>query len=321
MLYALIDTCAWLDLAKNIDGQKIIVTVRVLAHHGRLTLVAPGLVIDEFERNRERVAADMTRSLASHFRQTRLAIDEHGQEGRDAALKELDNLAHRVPLINQLATRNFDDIRELLAKGLRLTPTNEEKARVVQRGIDKRAPCHTSRNGVADAVLIELYSSMVDNPSDPEDRACFVTSNKSDFSAEGADDRIPHPDIAGLFADPRSHYYTSVAAAMAAEFAEEFDELVEEFDFREEPRNLEEIQEAEQELYDRIWYNRSIGHELKADDPERIRGLAAAGRKRVEETYGVETLGPYDDFEWGMLSGKLSALRWVLGSEWDFLDT
>jgi hypothetical protein len=36
---------------------------------------------------------------------------------------------------------------------------------------------------------------------------------------------------------------------------------------------------------------------------------------------GAENLGPYTDFEWGMINGKLSALRWVTGSEWDFLDT
>jgi hypothetical protein len=43
------------------------------------------------------------------------------------------------------------------------------------------------------------------------------------------------------------------------------------------------------------------------------------GRRRVENSYAAEELGPYTDFEWGMLNGKLSAPRWVLGDEWGLL--
>ena len=48
-------------------------------------------------------------------------------------------------------------------------------------------------------------------------------------------------------------------------------------------------------------------------------GMIAA-MKSAEERY-PEELGPWTDFEWGMLSGKLSAIRWMLGDEWDMLDT
>lgn len=48
-------------------------------------------------------------------------------------------------------------------------------------------------------------------------------------------------------------------------------------------------------------------------------GMMAAMRS-AEASYPDE-LGPWTDFEWGMLSGKLSAVRWVLGDDWDMLDT
>ena len=48
---------------------------------------------------------------------------------------------------------------------------------------------------------------------------------------------------------------------------------------------------------------------------------ALKGAARVEKKYGIKNLGPWSKFEWGMINGKLSALRWVLGDEWDMLDT
>lgn len=323
MRYLLVDTSVWLDLARNINGQKIIVAVRVLVHQDRVRLWVPQVILDEFDRNQARVKTDMTRSMSAHFSRVRDAIEQHGQgEGRQAALSELDNLTHRVPLINEMAGRNFADVRELLVTGQRLMPTPDDHERVVRRGIDRSAPLHRGRNSVADALLIEMYGSAVAAARDPSDEHSFVTLNTKDFSALGDDARLPHPDVAALFGGPRTRYFISLSAALRALFPAEFDELLDELDFHEEPRNFGEIRAAEQEMFDRIWYGRSMSHEADAGvDVNELRRVAGPGRARVEATYGRDNLGPYNDFEWGMLNGKMSALRWVLGDEWDFLDT
>ena len=44
---------------------------------------------------------------------------------------------------------------------------------------------------------------------------------------------------------------------------------------------------------------------------------SAADKERI---YGDE-LYPESDFDWGMINGKLSTLRWVLGEDWDELYT
>jgi hypothetical protein len=47
---------------------------------------------------------------------------------------------------------------------------------------------------------------------------------------------------------------------------------------------------------------------------------ARKAARRIEKKYGKRNLR-WDDFEWGMVNGKLSALRWVTGDNWDMLDT
>jgi hypothetical protein len=91
VLYVLADTSVWLDLSKDVQGQKLIAAIRTLVDRGFLTLLVPEIVLEEFERNRSRVEADMTRGLSATFRRVRDEIEQYGQDKRDAALTEIDN--------------------------------------------------------------------------------------------------------------------------------------------------------------------------------------------------------------------------------------
>lgn len=104
-----------------------------------------------------------------------------------------------------------------------------------------------------------------------------------------------------------------------------------------ETRSLDEILSSIDELVDKVWYNRHRNRSYRIENGEiqivpkgakefgddviheDIWSGALMSAKKVEEKY--EDIGPWSDFEWGMINGKLSALRWILGEEWDELYT
>ncbi len=99
-------------------------------------------------------------------------------------------------------------------------------------------------------------------------------------------------------------------------------------EFQQESRTELEILEALEKLFDQIWYNRHWNHRIAIEEGREqispsVWKVALEAAARVETRYkdDPEALGPWDDFEWGMFNGKMSALRRVLGDEWDFLDT
>lgn len=94
-------------------------------------------------------------------------------------------------------------------------------------------------------------------------------------------------------------------------------------------RNDNSIHEAYQEFWDKIWWNRNVARlqqiapaqESWSESQVDALYQGNPALERIVTKYGRENLG-WTDFEWGLLCGRMSALRWVRGAEWhESLDT
>jgi hypothetical protein len=174
-------------------------------------------------------------------------------------------------------------------------------------------------------------------------RFAFVTHNKTDFSVELGNHKLPHPDLAGMFSPIKSLYFINLSEALRRVDPKHQTDYMLDLSWTEEPRSRAEISEAGHLLWNQVWYNRHWNRRCRVEDgsikivdvetdadrkgsrertvQRNIWEGALAAAKRVEEEFSKENLGPWTDFEWGMVNGKLSALNWVMGEEWDMLDT
>jgi hypothetical protein len=343
MFKILVDTCIWLDLAKDYHQQSILAALEELILQGEIELILPRTIIDEFARNKARIIQENNRSLSSTLKRVKEVVGIYGDPRQiGLVLSHLNDIDHRLPTLGEAAMDTVSRIEKLFAKTPIIEISDAVKIRAAQRAIDKRAPFHRQRNGIDDAILIEVYTDVVRAKTINRTRFAFISHNTKDFSHPNGSKQLPHPDIADCFSRVRSLYFITLGEALRRIQPKQFKDLMIELKWNEEPRRLTEIVEAIDEFFTKVWYNRHQilrenieagvikiveketfpikDHTTRPIQRDVLEGALKAAAK-VEKKYGLENLGPWDDFEWGMLNGKLSALRWVLGDEWDMLDT
>jgi len=334
MHYLYIDTCIWLNIAKSKNQYALVDTLEYLVGAGDVTIVVPDLVMVEFERNRDRVIASTRQQVNAEFQTVKKIVKTFGGENKEDTLLELNDIGARLPLLSEVTGYMADRLIKLMNDSLQIEITSDVKLKAVERALAKQAPFHRSKNSVADAVLLEAFSAFKTEKG--EGTFHFVTDNHTDFSSPN-DKRQHHPDFSEIFTQNCLYHLELVDAinAIAPELLQEMKAETEWLD--DDTRGLTEILDVMEELTNKIWYNRHMnrmflieqgkiqivpkGTEQHGNNVihQDILDGALASAKKVQESYA--DTGPWNDFEWGMLNGKLSALRWVLGDEWDMLDT
>lgn len=333
MHYLFIDTCVWLTIAKSKNQQALLEAFNHLLDSNCASIVIPNLVREEFLRNKERVIEATKQQIGTEFYKVKKIIGTYGGSDKELALAVLNDVGSRLPILSEVTGHTAEIIESLMDKCICLEDSESVRLKAISRALEKRAPFHRSKNSVADSILIELFHEFL---KDKDGVFHFVTENYTDFSSV-TDRRNPHPDFDGIFSD-NVHYHLDIAEAINSITPELLSDLEGEFNWLEDDtRSLTDILSAIDEYCNKVWYNRHKCREYKIETGEvkvvpqgdmrlgnniiheDIWERAKLEALKIESRY--EDTGPWDDFEWGMINGKLSALRWVLGEEWDMLDT
>lgn len=334
----LLDTCVWLDLAKNPADEPIISALEALVESGKIELIVPNLVKDEFARNKERVGISSRQRLTQEFQKIRNVMLRYGDViTRESVIDSLAEVQHKLPILTDVVSETIGRVERLFEQSSQIEESAEVKLRAANRALLKKAPFHKGKNSMADAVLIELYGELARNKASGVEGAFFVTHNIHDFS-NPLDNREPHSDFGEFFDVISSCYRLNLASALQDIDNEILQEYIADYEWSDETRALTEILNHIDEFTDKIWFDR---HSMRANsiadgttkvvpkDSYKKSGSeivdyiwegALKAADDVRQKY-PDGLGPWSDYEWGMLNGKLSALRWVIGYEWDMLDT
>ena len=331
----MIDTCIWIDLAEKPSLRPLALALKQLIDSNEVKVISTPIIKEEFQNNRDKFIKKGRKNISQNIFNLKNLIKEHSTEdNREDILKGLDELNHKLPTMVDTVLEHSNLINEILESTEEIEVVDAIKLISAQKAYLKEAPFHNGKNNMADSMIIEIFFSQIDDTN----TFYFISRNTNEYSQKGNINN-PNEGFNEYFSKDNVHYSLDLYKTINEISPDTLEEIEFEDFWFEEGRGLFEILEQINKYEDIIWYNR---HSYRAQQVEdgiikivdeseydvynhnqivsHIWEGALKSAADKEKIYGEELL-PESDFDFGMINGKLSALRWVLGDEWDMLDT
>ena len=213
MVNVLIDTSVWLQFAKTPQDEALIDALDLLTGSNEINLVVPRVVYEEFIHRRDEIIAECSKSLASHFRVVKDAIEQSGDDPQivSIVLQHLNRVDGSTDKRRAFATRIFKRIERLIGASPLIEPSEAIKLACYKRAANGLAPFHTNADSMSDATIVETYAALVSARVNSDDKFIFVSRDVKAFSAQNH--KFPHEDY-DFFEQGKSDYFISLSDAI-----------------------------------------------------------------------------------------------------------
>jgi len=119
MVNLLIDTCVWLDVAKDQQQQATLGVLEQLVERGAVVLIIPTIVRDEFVRNKARIVQESQRSVSSTLKRAKEIVHQLGDPKRKkamvAVLAHLNEVDYKLPSLGESVAASIGRVEKLFA--------------------------------------------------------------------------------------------------------------------------------------------------------------------------------------------------------------
>ena len=115
MFKILVDTCVWLDLAKDYQRQAVLEVLEELIRQKQVSIFLPRTVFDEFTRNKTRLPKKAA-AASGVLKRVKEAVDRLGDaKKKRMVLEQLNELDYKIPTLGEAAIEAIGRIEKLFS--------------------------------------------------------------------------------------------------------------------------------------------------------------------------------------------------------------